>query len=54
MKTLVFLAVGATVLYLVAKKNNINSMQDLKDLVQPQLDKLMSALTSQTEETANS
>jgi hypothetical protein len=54
MKTLIFLALGATALYLVAKRNNINSLQDLKDLVQPQLDKLMSALSNSHKETATS
>lgn len=52
MKTLILLTAGATVLYLVAKRNNINSLADLKELVQPQLDKLMGALASH-KETAN-
>lgn len=35
MKKLILLAVGATVLYQVAKKYNIKSWEDLKGLVMP-------------------
>lgn len=40
MKKIVLLAIGATVLYQVAKKYNIKSWEDLKGLVMPFLSNL--------------